>query len=84
MEYEVDSPLHEAILGHLRTSGAPIRESFLFERVAPDAGPDLAPEHFLHALTWLETEGRVHLVPGGADGLPDPPPFQPRFWRLIA
>lgn len=84
MTPETDTTLHEAILTHLRASGAPVREAFLFERVAPDVARSLTPAHFVHALTWLETQGRVHRVPGGADGPADSPPFQPRFWRIIA
>lgn len=75
-----DDALHATILEHLRASGEPVREAFLYERIG---GADAAtPDHFIAALVRLEVEGHVHVDPVH-DQFKDPAPFQPRFWRNI-
>lgn len=73
-----DDALHAMILEHLRASGEPVREAFLYERVGGAA--TCAPQHFIDALVRLEVEGHVHVDPVH-DAFKDPEPFQPRFWR---
>lgn len=75
-----DDELHAKIIEHLRASGEPVREAFLYERVG---GPGASsPGHFIDALMRLEVEGHIHMDPVH-DERRDPPPFQPRFWRVI-
>ena len=75
-----DDQLHALITDHLRASGEPVREAFLFERIGGAA--TCTPEHFQDALLRLEVEGHVHMDPVH-DEHRDPAPFQPRFWRVI-
>ena len=70
-----------AIEQHLRASGEPVREAFLYERVRAD-GVDASPDDFVAVLVRLEVEGRVHMDPVH-DEVRDPEPFAPRFWRII-
>lgn len=75
-----DDALHATIIDHLRASGEPVREAFLYERVG---GADVAtPQHFIDALLRLEVEGHLHMDPVH-DERRDPPPFQPRYWRAV-
>ena len=69
------------MLRHLRASGEPVREAFLFERVRAD-GVDVDGEAFIAVLMRMEVEGHVHVDPA-RDEVRDPQPFQPRFWRVI-
>lgn len=69
------------ITTHLRASGEPVREVFLYERVRAD-GVDVSGEDFIAVLLRLETEGHVHMDPVH-DERRDPPPFEPRFWRIV-
>jgi len=73
--------IEAAIEGHLRASGEPVREAFLYERVRGD-GIDLPGEEFIAVLMRLETEGHLHMDPAH-DEHRDPAPFAPRFWRII-
>ncbi len=73
--------IEAAIERHLRASGEPVREAFLFERVKAD-GIDVAPDDFVAVLVRLEVEGHVHMDPVH-DEVRDPEPFAPRFWRII-
>lgn len=74
-----NAQLHASILEHLRDSGEPVREAYLYERVC--AGVAVEPGQFVDALVRLEVEGRVHVDPVH-DEVRDQPPFQPRFWRI--
>ncbi len=74
--------IEDSIAGHLRAAGEPVREAFLYERVQAD-GLDVAGEDFIAVLLRLEVEGHVHLDPVRDERVPDPPPFEPRFWRII-
>lgn len=76
-----DRAIAAAIEEHLRASGEPVREAYLYERVRGD-DVDASPEEFLGALLRLETEGHVHMDPVH-DEREDRPPFQPRFWRIV-
>lgn len=69
------------ITTHLRASGEPVREAFLYERVRAD-GVDVTGEEFIAILLRLETEGHVHMDPVH-DERRDPEPFEPRFWRIV-
>ena len=73
--------IEDAVLRHLRASGEPVREAFLFERVRAD-GVDVDGEAFTAVLMRMEVEGHVHVDPA-RDEVRDPQPFQPRFWRVI-
>lgn len=73
--------IEDAVLRHLRASGEPVREAFLFERVRAD-GVDVDGEGFIAVLMRMEVEGHVHVDPA-RDEVRDPAPFQPRFWRVI-
>lgn len=73
--------IEAAIERHLRASGEPVREAFLYERVKGD-GIDVAPDDFVAVLVRLEVEGHVHMDPVH-DEVRDPEPFAPRFWRII-
>ncbi|MGA0068607.1 MAG: hypothetical protein ACO3PB_04020 [Miltoncostaeaceae bacterium] len=73
--------IEAAIERHLRASGEPVREAFLYERVSAD-GIDVAPDDFIAALVRLEVEGRLHVDPVH-DEVRDSDPFAPRFWRII-
>ncbi|MBL6634106.1 MAG: hypothetical protein ISP32_06940 [Thermoleophilia bacterium] len=73
--------IEDAVLRHLRASGEPVREAFLFERVRAD-GVDVDGEAFIAVLMRMEVEGHVHVDPA-RDEVRDPQPFQPRFWRVI-
>lgn len=73
--------IEDAVLRHLRASGEPVREAYLFERVRAD-GVDVDGEGFIAVLMRMEVEGHVH-VDSARDELRDPAPFQPRFWRVI-
>ncbi len=77
----VDEALHAVIVEHLRASGEPVREAFLYERIGGASAS--TPEHFMDGLIALEVEGRVHVHPVH-DEVEDPAPFQPRFWRIAA
>ena len=70
-----------AIASHLRASGEPVREAFLYERVSAD-GVNVSAGDFIAILLRMETEGRVHMDPVH-DELRDPEPFEPRFWRIV-
>lgn len=70
-----------AIERHLRASGEPVRESFLYERVRAD-DIDVTGDDFVTVLMRLEVEGHVHMDPVH-DEMRDPAPFAPRFWRII-
>ncbi len=73
--------IEDAVLRHLRASGEPVREAFLFERVRAD-GVDVDGDGFIAVLMRMEVEGHVHVDPA-RDEVRDPVPFQPRFWRVI-
>lgn len=73
--------IEDAVLRHLRASGEPVREAFLFERVLAD-GVDVDGDGFIAVLMRMEVEGHVHVDPA-RDEVRDPAPFQPRFWRVI-
>ncbi len=73
--------IEDAVLRHLRASGEPVREAFLFERVRAD-GVDVDGDGFIAVLMRMEVEGHVHVDPA-RDEVRDPAPFQPRFWRVI-
>lgn len=73
--------IEDAVLRHLRASGEPVREAFLFERVRAD-GMDVDGDGFIAVLMRMEVEGHVHVDPA-RDEVHDPAPFQPRFWRVI-
>ena len=73
--------IEAAIERHLRASGEPVREAFLYERVSAD-GIAVAPDDFVAVLVRLEVEGHVHMDPVH-DEVRDPEPFAPRFWRII-
>lgn len=73
--------IEAAIEQHLRASGEPVREAFLYERVRAD-GIDMPGQEFIDVLMRLEVEGHVHMDPVH-DELRDPAPFEPRFWRII-
>lgn len=75
-----NAALHAAIIRHLRGAGEPVREAYLYERVAQTE--TTSPERFVDALVRLEVEGRVHVDPVH-DEVTGPAPFQPRFWRII-
>jgi hypothetical protein len=70
-----------AILHHLRASGEPVREAFLYERVRGD-GVDVSGNDFIEVLLRLEVERHVHVDPVRDDRQNDPAPFQPRYWRV--
>ena len=70
-----------SITAHLRASGEPVREAFLFERVRGD-GVDIAADGFIAVLLRLEVEGHLHMDPVH-DQVRDPEPFEPRFWRIV-
>ncbi len=76
-----DQPLHAVTIEHLRASGEPVREAYLYERVGGESVG--SPEHFVDALLRLKVEGHIHLDPAGDDSLDDPDPFQPRYWRIV-
>lgn len=73
--------IEDAVLRHLRASGEPVREAFLFERVRAE-GVDVDGDGFIAVLMRMEVEGHVHVDPA-RDEVRDPRPFQPRFWRVI-
>ena len=73
--------IEAAIERHLRASGEPVREAFLYERVRGD-GVDVTGDDFIAVLVRLEVQGRVHVDPVH-DEVRDPAPFEPRFWRII-
>lgn len=75
--------LDAAVLEALRAAGAPVRESFLFERIR-DRGNDVAPEVFLTALERLAELGHVHVAFDHETPSRDPEPFQARVWRVVA
>ena len=81
VELAPDQALHAVIIKHLRASGEPVREAYLYERVGPQSSG--SPEHFVDALLRLEVEGHVHLDPARDDSVHDPAPFQPRYWRIV-
>lgn len=70
-----------SIIAHLRASGEPVREAFLFERVRADV-PDIDGPQFLTVLVRLEVEGTVRVDPVHDDRPADPEPFEPRYWRV--
>ncbi|MFM8826392.1 MAG: hypothetical protein ACKORG_06785 [Actinomycetota bacterium] len=70
-----------AIERHLRASGEPVREAFLYERVRSD-GVDIGGDDFIALLLRLEVQGHMHMDPVH-DEVRDPAPFEPRFWRII-
>ncbi len=80
VELAPDQALHAAITEHLRASGEPVREAYLYERVGGESAG--SPEHFVDALLRLEVEGHVHLDSARDDSIRDPAPFQPRYWRI--
>lgn len=69
------------ITKHLRASGEPVREAFLYERVRAD-GVDVSGAEFITVLLRLEVEGHLHMDPVH-DERRDPAPFEPRFWRIV-
>lgn len=73
--------VERAITRHLRASGEPVREAFLYERVSAD-GVEVSAGDFIAILLRMETEGHVHMDPVH-DELRDPEPFEPRFWRIV-
>ncbi len=81
VELAPDQALHAVITKHLRASGEPVREAYLYERVGAQAAG--SPEHFVRALLSLEIEGHVQLDPARDDSIDDPAPFQPRYWRIV-
>lgn len=80
MDDEMRDRAAAAALCHLRASGEPVREAFLFERVRSD-GIDIGGREFITVLMRLETQGHVHVDPVHDDRR-DPEPFAPRFWRV--
>jgi hypothetical protein len=75
-----NAQLHADILDHLRSSGEPVREAYLYERICADLA--VGPQTFVDALVRLEVEGHLHVDPVH-DEVRDPAPFQPRFWRIV-
>jgi adenylosuccinate lyase len=81
---ELDHPLRDAILAVLHTSGEPVREAALYERVAARVARTPTPEHFLATLAHLAVERHVAIAPDHEPPrIPDPPPFEGRYYRLI-
>lgn len=74
--------IEAAVAAHLRASGEPVREMFLYERVRGD-GVTVAPDDFVAVLLRMEVEGHLHMDPAHDDAPRDPRPFEPRFWRII-
>jgi hypothetical protein len=81
MGTERSDEVQAAIERHLRASGEPVREAFLYERVRSD-GVDIGGDDFIALLLRLEVQGHVHMDPVH-DEVRDPAPFEPRFWRII-
>lgn len=81
MESERLREVEEAITRHLRASGEPVREAFLYERVRAD-GVDVSGEDFIGVLLRLEVEGHLRVDPLRDDRRADPDPFEPRYWRV--
>jgi hypothetical protein len=80
MDDETRDQAAAAALRHLRASGEPVREAFLYERVRSD-GIGIGGRDFINVLMRLETQGHVHVDPVH-DERSDPEPFAPRFWRV--
>lgn len=70
-----------SIVDHLRASGEPVREAFLYERVRGD-GVNLSGDEFIAVLLRLEIEGHLRVDPVHDDRQVDPEPFEPRYWRV--
>jgi hypothetical protein len=81
METDRLRQVEEAITRHLRASGEPVREAFLYERVRAD-GIDVSGDAFIAVLVRLEVEGHLHVDPVHDDRPSDPEPFEPRYWRV--
>jgi hypothetical protein len=71
-----------SIVDHLRASGEPVREAFLYERVRRD-GVDISGDEFIAVLLRLEVEGHLRVDPVHDDVRSDPEPFEPRYWRIM-
>jgi hypothetical protein len=81
MAAEQQKSIENAVMRHLRASGEPVREAFLYERVRAD-GVDADGAEFVAVLMRMEVKGHIH-VDTARDEVRDPAPFQPRFWRVI-
>ena len=75
--------LERVVLLHLRDAHEPVREFALYDRVAADLDAAVTPDQFVDAMERLMTAGRVHVIVDRDAFRPDPPPFQPRFYRLM-
>jgi hypothetical protein len=73
--------VEEAITRHLRASGEPVREAFLYERVRED-GVEVSGDDFIAVLLRLEVGGHLRVDPVHDDRAADPEPFAPRYWRI--
>jgi hypothetical protein len=74
--------VERAITRHLRASGEPVREAFLYERVRGD-GVEVSGDEFIAVLVRLEVEGHLRVDPVHDDQHTDPEPFEPRYWRVM-
>jgi hypothetical protein len=73
--------VEEAVMRALRAADEPVREAVLYERVRARV-PGLDADLMLAVLERLATEDHVHLAVEHDLPAHDPPPFQPRFWRV--
>ncbi|MGE3234244.1 MAG: hypothetical protein AB7O78_11005 [Thermoleophilia bacterium] len=80
---ERDDQVAQAVEGHLRRAGEPVREAVLYERARAEV-PDLTPDELLGVLEALAARGRVHVIVERDLPARDPEPFEARFWRVTA
>ena len=77
-----DAAVGRSVVESLRRAREPVRESALYERVR-EQHAGLTPQAFLAALERLGTEGLLHVAVEHDRRADDPPPFQPRYWRVV-
>jgi len=81
---ELDHALRGAIIAALRDAGEPVRESFLFLRIAHRVPREPTPEHFQDTLKHLAVEGHIAVSPDhDSPRTTDPTPFESLYYRLV-